>query len=1140
MVRPEIKVVEDRKALIMLLDQCMEKPSIFAKTFLKMDLFPKNAEYADCKERFIIYRSGRQHGKCVFENEYIYTENGIIKAKDIKNGDKILGGVVVNPYTFKDEIYDIRFWNGTSLKVNAEHPFMTENGWIKASDLTQKHKIEFTSGKSIKGSFSLGEKTSKLFGYLYSDGYFGKNQSVKFTNNNRSFLNEVAELASSSFIIEVKEQSKEKGIDMRFVVKGGGRWIHNPLMEFIRENNLMQDDFGKIQDLVHDDMISFIQGYFNGDGYLWVKDRVDRKARIEVGFSIGISEKRAYQFQFMLWKLGINSTVKKEWHTHSTVPFYRVLVARHEEIQKIIPILDHSKYPEKFRKAISLINTKHSKKYPQHIVNSNTSQFVRVRKITKLGKDNVIGFTVEPSHEIYSYLGMRTHNTTSTAVKAIHFAFFAPTMHERVIDVCDIVIVAPTRDQANIMLDRIKTLIHRSEFLVKHVFKETMGEVHIKWLNGRGISRIYTRAAGEKGTSIRGYCIQEDEYIYTNKGTKLIKTIKEGDEILGGKVKGVHIFEDDLYEVRLFNGTKLKVNGDHPFMTKRGWIKATDLQKTDKIEFIKSSIKHTKSIGKNMAKLMGYMHSDGYTDFKHVEFYNTNKLLTNEVKYLVDEQFSLGCNEYKNGERLCFTQKSYTKTKNPLISYLKNNNLMGSDLGLLTELPEDELKEFVNGLFNGDGSLCSYTYTQKNKIYNKIELSFAMGIHKKRAIDLQFILWRLGIDSFIKHHSKRNCWYVKTTDKLNLLKILEFLDTKKYPEKFKIIKELINDLKEPKGNYHGRFVSLRYVKPIGKGNVVGFEVNPTHEIITYLGMRTHNTPHIIIADECSFLPEQVLVSLMPAGMASKVKVWLTSTPYTPTGYFYNAHMNSRPRNPTGQWIEFHARSTDSPLIQADPTYVEQQKKQLTEAQYRMEVDGEFLEVGDSFIPRHLIEESMISPTDPPILIRFYLGVDVARQGEDETAISVIGIDTQEKANLVELYTERRSNLVDLAGVIQKFIEKYNVVTAYIDESAVGAGLIDICNSRRMRVRGIVMSLEEQERLYKNLLMLFENRRIYLHGNHKMAGQLTYLKTKWTEGNKMRIVSEMPDDCADSLTLACKALDSGGRMFILSPAKHLTG
>ena len=46
----------------------------------------------------------------------------------------------------------------------------------------------------------------------------------------------------------------------------------------------------------------------------------------------------------------------------------------------------------------------------------------------------------------------------STAVKAVHFAFYAPLMLKTVNHDCTIVIAAPTQNQATIMFGRIRDL----------------------------------------------------------------------------------------------------------------------------------------------------------------------------------------------------------------------------------------------------------------------------------------------------------------------------------------------------------------------------------------------------------------------------------------------------------------------------------------------------------------------------------------------------------------------------------------------------------------------------------------------------------------------------------------------------------
>ena len=67
--------------------------------------------------------------------------------------------------------------------------------------------------------------------------------------------------------------------------------------------------------------------------------------------------------------------------------------------------------------------------------------------------------------------GRQAGKTMTTAVKAIHFAFFAPLMLDTVNHECTIVIAAPTQNQSGIMFDRIRSLIMNNDFLKKKIFR---------------------------------------------------------------------------------------------------------------------------------------------------------------------------------------------------------------------------------------------------------------------------------------------------------------------------------------------------------------------------------------------------------------------------------------------------------------------------------------------------------------------------------------------------------------------------------------------------------------------------------------------------------------------------------------------
>ena len=304
---------------------------------------------------------------------------------------------------------------------------------------------------------------------------------------------------------------------------------------------------------------------------------------------------------------------------------------------------------------------------------------------------------------------------------------------------------------------------------------------------------------------------------------------------------------------------------------------------------------------------------------------------------------------------------------------------------------------------------------------------------------------------------------------------------------------------------------------------------------TGTGLRGYS-PHVIIADECSFIKTDILRAFLPSGMATHAKIWLTSTPFSQAGYFYEACMNSKPSNPEGKWTEFHVKSTDNPLIQEDPSFIDEIKR-LTREEYVQEVEGEFLDIGDALIPSSLITEAL-SDQKPRGNTRTYLGVDVARTGRDETVYTVIIVDDDEKVFVHHVEAESQSNVVQVAGKIQDLCRDYAIETVFIDETGLGGGLVDLCRERRVPARGVMFTLQEKADMYKNLRLLFENHKIKLKQINKLVYQLSYLRREYTETGIMKIKSDEHDDYPDSLVLACKAVSSGGGWYVVNVGKEL--
>ena len=296
------------------------------------------------------------------------------------------------------------------------------------------------------------------------------------------------------------------------------------------------------------------------------------------------------------------------------------------------------------------------------------------------------------------------------------------------------------------------------------------------------------------------------------------------------------------------------------------------------------------------------------------------------------------------------------------------------------------------------------------------------------------------------------------------------------------------------------------------------------------------SPHCIIADECSFIKSSILKAFLPSGMATHARVWLTSTPFSKSGYFFEACQNSKPTNPDGMWREFHVKSTDSPLIQQDPTFIEEIKK-LTRDEYVQEVEGEFLDIGNALIPNSLIKEA-ITDFKPKGQVRYYMGVDIARTGRDETVFTVIGVDENDTVFVEDVEAEAQSNVVDVCGRVGEFVRNYRLERVFVDETGLGGGLVDLAREQDLPCQGVIFSLQQKAEMYKNLRLLFENHNIKLKDINKLVYQLSYLRREYTETGIMKIRSDEHDDYPDSLVLACKAVNSGGGWHVMDVTEGL--
>jgi len=167
--------------------------------------------------------------------------------------------------------------------------------------------------------------------------------------------------------------------------------------------------------------------------------------------------------------------------------------------------------------------------------------------------------------------------------------------------------------------------------------------------------------------------------------------------------------------------------------------------------------------------------------------------------------------------------------------------------------------------------------------------------------------------------------------------------------------------------------------------------------------------------------------------------------------------------------------------------------------------------------------------------RYFMGLDVARSGRDETVFLVIEVDDDNKIRVVEYQKESQSNMVDVVGRIGEFMQKYPLETIFLDETGLGGGVVDLARRRDYPIRGVTFSMSEKANMYSNIRMIFENKKIVVpQDDKKVLYQLSYLKRQYTEEGKLKIKVEegTKDDHADALALACISVNFGDGWYYI--------
>ena len=249
--------------------------------------------------------------------------------------------------------------------------------------------------------------------------------------------------------------------------------------------------------------------------------------------------------------------------------------------------------------------------------------------------------------------------------------------------------------------------------------------------------------------------------------------------------------------------------------------------------------------------------------------------------------------------------------------------------------------------------------------------------------------------------------------------------------------------------------------------------------LTGEGIRTFTLTDLVI-DEAAPMAREVFIALRPMLSVTQGHLDISSTPrgkHDKEGnekYFYSCSKDDK-------FKKFYISAEDCP--RHSKKFLEEEKERMTKLEYAQEYLAKFLDEIRQFFPNELIKDSCILSENQAHGGPYFLGVDIARMGKDESTFEIL----EENGNIInqiENITTKKTKLTDTTNKILELDTKFNFgrKAIGIDDAGLGAGVYDFLlnnNQVRRKIVGLNNARKSIDRNNRKKTLMKEDMYIYL-------------------------------------------------------------
>jgi hypothetical protein len=262
------------------------------------------------------------------------------------------------------------------------------------------------------------------------------------------------------------------------------------------------------------------------------------------------------------------------------------------------------------------------------------------------------------------------------------------------------------------------------------------------------------------------------------------------------------------------------------------------------------------------------------------------------------------------------------------------------------------------------------------------------------------------------------------------------------------------------------------------------------------------TVHRLYGDEAAFIPDDVWTAVTPMLAMTGGVQRLSSTPHGAEGYFYTCFMDKKgfktfhveteqvvkERKFSDTWTEFQKK--------AALEHIRREKARMSKLQFAQEYLGRPISGLRQVFPDELIKKVMTLRRRGTIIpnLRYYMGVDIARMGEDESTFEIMDRTNPKLIKHVEHQVTTKTLTTETTKQIIALDKLYDCKQIFVDDGGMGVGVFDqLLDTEQTRRKTVAinnaarpLTHEEKQKkkvikedIYNNLLALMERNEIQL-------------------------------------------------------------